>query len=144
MENVAPDFPVLESLEAQKALVDDVQKSGQSAIIDKIICKDKESEEVSKNIELKAFTEVLHDESSPIEDVVQLASSLDLSLEKAQETRESLDKNLVQMKSEQVNPDCMLMLKVLSFSCIQFKLRKPKNIKSHLKAGIDQNLQRNM
>ena len=145
IEKVALDFPILESLEAQMALIDIVQKSGHSQIIEKIICKDIETGKVSTNIGLKAFAAALHDESLPIEDVGEVVSSIDLSLDKAQQTWDSLETKLGDIKSEKVIPIACSCL-VLSTSYIQFKLRKPKSIKpkSHLKPEIGPNLQRNM
>ena len=103
VENIASDFPVLENLEAQMALIDIVQNKGDSAIIDKIICKDKESGELSKNIGLKIFAEALQDGSLQVEDVVEFNSSMDLSSEKAQEKWESLENKLGAIKPEQVD-----------------------------------------
>ena len=104
VENVvAPDFPVLESLEAQMAPIDIVQNTGNSAIIDKIISKDKESGEVSKDVGLKVLNEALQDEALQVEDVIDLLSPIDLSLEKAQKKWETLENKLVATNSDQVN-----------------------------------------
>ena len=99
---------------------------------------------MSKNIGLEVLNEALHDEASQVEDVVDLPSPLDLSSEKARKKRETVEIKLAAIKPDQVNQNCMLIFTVLSFSCIQFKHRNPKKIKSQLKAEIDQNLQRNM
>ena len=110
VEKLALDFPILESLEAQMTLIDIVQNSGHSSIIDQIICKDIETGLLSKNIGLKVFAEALHDDSLPIKNVGELVSSLEISSEKAQKTWDSLEAKFVDTKSKQVKPNCMLML----------------------------------
>jgi len=104
IQTIALDFPILESFKAQMALVEIVQKSGHYKIIEKIICNDMETGEVSKHIGLEAFEETLHDKSFPLEDLSKIVSSLTFSLEKAQKTWSSLETKLKDIKSKQVIP----------------------------------------